>query len=102
MSLTDGLSKMSKSAPSDRSQINLLDPKDEIAHESQDMNWGTFKTLLVGALVDHLHPILVHSEEIISDPAYLDGVLAEGATKAAAIADATLDNVYRAMGFLQR
>jgi tryptophanyl-tRNA synthetase len=28
MSLTDGLSKMSKSAPSDQSRINLLDPKD--------------------------------------------------------------------------
>jgi hypothetical protein len=28
MSLTDGLSKMSKSAPSDQSRINLLDSKD--------------------------------------------------------------------------
>ncbi|GKV03462.1 hypothetical protein SLEP1_g15754 [Rubroshorea leprosula] len=28
MSLTDGFSKMSKSAPSDQSRINLLDPKD--------------------------------------------------------------------------
>ncbi|GKV03463.1 hypothetical protein SLEP1_g15755 [Rubroshorea leprosula] len=66
------------------------------------MNWGTFKTLLTDALVDHLHPIQVRYEEIISDPAYLDGVLAEGATKAAAIADATLNNVYQAMGFLRR
>lgn len=41
-------------------------------------------------------------EEIISDSAYLDRVLAEGATKAAEIADATLGNVYQAMGFLRR
>ncbi|XP_038991514.1 tryptophan--tRNA ligase, chloroplastic/mitochondrial-like isoform X2 [Hibiscus syriacus] len=145
MSLTDGLSKMSKSAPSDQSRINLLDPKDviankikrcktdsfpglefdnperpecnnllsvyqiissktkeEVAQECQDMNWGTFKILLTDALVDHLHPIQVRYEEIIADPAYLDGVLAEGATKAAAIADATLENVYQAMGFLRR
>ncbi|KAK8654825.1 hypothetical protein V6N13_107422 [Hibiscus sabdariffa] len=145
MSLTDGLSKMSKSAPSDQSRINLLDPKDviankikrcktdsfpglefdnperpecnnllsiyqiissktkeEVAQECQDMNWGTFKNLITDALVDHLHPIQVRYEEIISDPAYLDGVLAEGATKAAAIADATLENVYQAMGFLRR
>ncbi|PPD92730.1 hypothetical protein GOBAR_DD10326 [Gossypium barbadense] len=145
MSLTDGLSKMSKSAPSDQSRINLLDPKDviankikrcktdsfpgmefdnperpecnnllsiyqlisgktkeEVAQECQDMNWGRFKTLLTDALVDHLHPIQVRHEEIISDPAYLDGVLGEGATKAAAIADATLSNVYQAMGFLHR
>jgi len=30
MSLTDGTSKMSKSAPSDASRINLLDPPDVI------------------------------------------------------------------------
>lgn len=145
MSLTDGLSKMSKSAPSDLSRINLLDPKDVIANkikrcktdsfpgmefdnperpecnnllsiyqlisnktkeevtlECQDMNWGTFKILLTDALVEHLHPIQIRYEEIISDRAYLDGVLAEGATKAGAIADATLNNVYQAMGFLLR
>ncbi|KAL5786282.1 hypothetical protein ACOSQ2_008674 [Xanthoceras sorbifolium] len=145
MSLTDGLSKMSKSAPSDQSRINLLDPKDviankikrcktdsfsgmefdnperpecnnllsvyqlvsgktkeEVAKECQDMNWATFKSILTDALIDHLHPIQVRYEEIISDAAYLDRVLEEGATKAADIADATVNNVYQAMGFLRR
>ncbi|OWM63936.1 hypothetical protein CDL15_Pgr024773 [Punica granatum] len=145
MSLTDGLSKMSKSAPSDQSRINLLDSKDAIANkikrcktdsysglefdnperpecnnllsiyqlisgktkeevvqECLDMNWGIFKNLITDALIDHLHPIQVRYEEIISDPAYLDGVLAEGAARATEIADATLNNVYQAMGFLRR
>ncbi|KAH7523559.1 hypothetical protein FEM48_Zijuj06G0024900 [Ziziphus jujuba var. spinosa] len=145
MSLTDGLSKMSKSAPSDQSRINLLDPKDviankikrcktdsfpglefdnperpecnnllsiyqlisgrtkeEVSQECQDMNWGSFKSLLTDALVDHLHPIQVRYEEIISDSAYLDRILADGAVKAADIADATLNNVYQAMGFLRK
>ncbi|THG10291.1 hypothetical protein TEA_010551 [Camellia sinensis var. sinensis] len=175
MSLTDGLSKMSKSAPSDQSRINLLDPKDviankikrcktdsfpglefdnpdrpesnnllsiyqvvtgrtkqEVAQECQDMNWGTFKNLLTDALIDHLDPIqvfppkcdafmisciqlliyyvvlkhlrciLLRYEEIISDAGYLDRVLAEGARKAAGIADVTVNNVYQAMGFLRR
>ncbi|XP_072967228.1 tryptophan--tRNA ligase, chloroplastic/mitochondrial [Typha angustifolia] len=145
MSLTDGLSKMSKSAPSDQSRINLLDPKDvivnkikrcktdsfpglefdnperpecnnllsvyqlitgrtkeEVALECQDMNWGTFKSNLTDALIDHLHPIQVRYEEITSDPVYLDNILADGARKAADIADATLSNVYQAMGFLRR
>lgn len=44
----------------------------------------------------------VRYEEIISDSAYLDGILVEGATKASDIADTTLNNVYQAMGFLQR
>ncbi|KAK9983058.1 hypothetical protein SO802_032583 [Lithocarpus litseifolius] len=145
MSLTDGLSKMSKSAPSDQSRINLLDSKDviankikrcktdsfiglefdnperpesnnllsiyqlisgktkeEVAQECENMNWGTFKILLTDALIDHLQPIQVRYEEIMSDSAYLDRVLAEGAKKAADIADATLNNVYQAMGFLRR
>lgn len=145
MSLTDGLSKMSKSSPSDQSRINLLDSKDviankikrcktdssaglefdnpdrpecsnllsiyqlvsgktkeEVAKECQDMNWGSFKPLITDALIDHLHPIQVRYEEIMSDSAYLDGVLAEGAARATEIADATLNNVYQAMGFLRR
>ncbi|VAH63510.1 unnamed protein product [Triticum turgidum subsp. durum] len=145
MSLTDGLSKMSKSAPSDLSRINLLDPKDvivnkikrcktdslpglefdnperpecknllsvyqiitgktkeEVVSECQDMNWGTFKVTLTDALIDHLQPIQVRYEEIMSDPGYLDNVLLNGAGKASEIADATLNNVYQAMGFLRR
>ncbi|KAL9230800.1 hypothetical protein vseg_006104 [Gypsophila vaccaria] len=145
MSLTDGLSKMSKSAPSDLSRINLLDPKDvitnkikrcktdsfvglefdnperpecnnllsvyqlvtgktkeEVASECQDMSWGTFKPLITDALIDHLQPIQTRYDEIMSDPAYLDEVLSNGAAKATEIADATLNNVYQAMGFLRR
>ncbi|KAI5669159.1 hypothetical protein M9H77_19012 [Catharanthus roseus] len=145
MSLTDGLSKMSKSAPSDQSRINLLDPKDviankikrcktdsfsglefdnperpecnnllsvyqlvsgktkqEVAEECKDMNWGAFKPVLTDALIDHLHPIQVRYEEIMSDANYLDTVLAEGARRAAEIADSTLQNVYQAMGFLRQ
>lgn len=145
MSLTDGLSKMSKSAPSDHSRINLLDQKDviankikrcktdsfpglefdnperpecnnllsvyqlvsgktkqEVADECKDMNWGAFKPLLTDTLIDHLHPIQVRYQEIMSDANYLDTVLAEGATRAGEIAEVTLQNVYQAMGFLQR
>ncbi|CAK9158831.1 unnamed protein product [Ilex paraguariensis] len=85
-------------------RIKLLSevPDTEVAQECQDMNWGVFKPLLTDALIDHLHPIQVRYEEIISDTAYLDKVLAEGARKAADIADVTLNNVYQAMGFLQR
>lgn len=38
----------------------------------------------------------------MSDSGYLEEVLAEGARNAADIADATLHNVYQAMGFLRR
>ncbi|GER32131.1 tryptophan--tRNA ligase [Striga asiatica] len=76
--------------------------KQEVVEECRDMNWGTFKPLLTDALVDHLHPIQVRYAEIMSDPTYLDDILAEGANKATSIADVTLNNLYQAMGFLRR
>ncbi|URD91529.1 tRNA synthetases class I (W and Y) [Musa troglodytarum] len=76
--------------------------KEEVEHECRDMNWGTFKATLADALIDHLLPIQARYSEITSDPAYLDQILSEGARKAADIAETTLNNVYQAMGFLQR
>ncbi|BBN02871.1 tryptophanyl-tRNA synthetase [Marchantia polymorpha subsp. ruderalis] len=145
MSLTDGTSKMSKSAPSDQSRINLLDTRDEIvrkitrcktdsftgmefdnpdrpectnllgiyqlvsgktkeevAEEVKDMNWGQFKPLLADALVEHLTPIQKRYGEVVAEPAYLDGILKEGAERAEVIANATLENIQNAMGFLPR
>jgi len=64
------------------------------------MNWGQFKPLIADAVIAHLEPIQARYEEITADSTYLDSVLAEGALKAAAIADTTLRNVYEAMGFL--
>ncbi|XP_078429026.1 nucleotidylyl transferase superfamily protein isoform X2 [Wolffia australiana] len=48
MSLTDGLSKMSKSAPSDLSRINLLDPKDAIANKIKRCKTDSFSGLEFG------------------------------------------------------
>ncbi|XP_010429592.1 PREDICTED: tryptophan--tRNA ligase, chloroplastic/mitochondrial-like isoform X3 [Camelina sativa] len=45
MSLTDGLSKMSKSAPSDQSRINLLDSKDLIANKIKRCKTDSFAGL---------------------------------------------------------
>ncbi|KAJ0914876.1 putative tryptophan--tRNA ligase [Helianthus annuus] len=126
MSLTDGLSKAiankikrckTDSFPGlefdnpDRPECNNLlsiyqiitnKTKEEVAQECQSMNWGTFKPVLTDALIDHLQPIQARYEEIMSDTGYLDQILAEGASKAADIADVTVSNVYQAMGFLKR
>ncbi|KAK7352909.1 hypothetical protein VNO80_18340 [Phaseolus coccineus] len=48
MSLTDGLSKMSKSAPSDQSRINILDPKDLIANKIKRCKTDSFPSLEFG------------------------------------------------------
>ncbi|KAJ0914884.1 putative tryptophan--tRNA ligase [Helianthus annuus] len=98
MSLTDGLSKAiankikrckTDSFPGSRARV----PEYEL---------GNFKPVLTDALIDHLQPIQARYEEIMSDTGYLDQILAEGASKAADIADVTVSNVYQAMGFLKR
>jgi tryptophanyl-tRNA synthetase len=143
MSLTDGLSKMSKSDPNEGSRINLLDPPDQIvrkvkraktdpvlglelnnperpeaanllglyallrgksperaATECASMGWGQFKPLLTEALVEALRPVQQRYAEINASPELLDGVLATGQERAASVAQATLERVQAAMGFL--
>jgi hypothetical protein len=68
---------------------------------------NSFATLMLLVIMLSSSPIgfqllQVRYAEIMSDSAFLDRVLAEGATKAADIADATLNNVYQAMGFSRR
>jgi tryptophanyl-tRNA synthetase len=38
---------------------------------------------------------------LVDDPGYIDGVLADGAARARAVADPILRDVYRIVGFLQ-
>ena len=61
--------------------------------------WGEFKPILADALVAHLEPLQSRYREIVADPAYLDSVLAAGADEAREVADRTLLNAKRAMGF---
>lgn len=63
------------------------------------LRWGDFKPRLSDALVEHLRPLQARYGEVMDDPATLDAILAAGADAAGAEADATLDNVRRAMGF---
>jgi tryptophanyl-tRNA synthetase len=143
MSLQDGTSKMSKSAESDLTRINLLDSPDEVmnkvkraktdafeglewdnperpeaknlltiyqcvtglskeavAADVAGLRWGEFKPRLGEAVVAHLEPIQRRYAEVMEDPGALDTVLAAGAEAAAAEANATLDNVRQAMGFV--
>ncbi|PWA76880.1 tryptophan--tRNA ligase [Artemisia annua] len=131
MSLTDGLSKMSKSTPSDQSRINLLDSKDAIANKIKRCKTDSFPGLEFDNAdrpecnnLLSIYQIITNKtkeevaqevqdmswgtfkpiryEEIISDTGYLDQVLAEVASKASDIADKTVSNVYQAMGFLRR
>jgi len=73
---------------------------EQAAGDCAQMGWGQFKPLLAEAAVEALRPIQQRYSELRSDPAVLQGVLQQGRQRAAAVADATLQRVRDALGFL--
>ena len=62
------------------------------------MRYGDFKKQVAEVVVQSLEPIQQRYREITADPAYLDGVLEEGAQRVIPIADATVRLVKERMG----
>lgn len=63
------------------------------------LGYGHAKTELLGVLLDRFSEERRRFDALMADPAAVDAALAEGAQKAAAVADATLLRVRRALGF---
>jgi tryptophanyl-tRNA synthetase len=63
--------------------------------------YGDLKKAVAEATVEGLRPIQERYRELTSDGGYIDEVLAEGAARAAQIANATLDTVRERVGFLK-
>lgn len=63
--------------------------------------YGTLKTTIADAVISVLEPIRNRAEELLADPAELDRLLAEGASRANAEAEATLAAVYQKVGFVR-
>jgi len=72
------------------------------AAECAEMGWGRFKPLLAEATVEALRPIQERYADWRQDPASLGQVLDQGRERAAAVAEATLQRVRDALGFLPR
>jgi len=64
--------------------------------------FGAFKPALADLMVARLAPITERFNALRGDEAHLDSVLAQGAEKAAAIADPIVSQVYEVVGFLRR
>ncbi len=73
---------------------------DAVLHEFGGKGFGTFKPALADLMIARLVPIAERFTRLQADPAHLDSVLRDGATRARAIADPVLAEVYRAVGFL--
>ncbi|RZU21481.1 tryptophan--tRNA ligase [Streptomyces sp. BK239] len=63
-------------------------------------SYGALKKDTADAVVEVLKPLQARHKELCADPAYVEGVLREGAEKARAMARPVVDSAYRAIGLL--
>jgi tryptophanyl-tRNA synthetase len=78
-----------------------LDESPEAIEARYDgQGYGPFKGDVAEAVVALLEPIQARFAELRSDPAELRAILAQGASKARAIASATLESAYERVGFV--
>jgi tryptophanyl-tRNA synthetase len=63
-------------------------------------SYGALKKDTADAVVEVLRPVQARHRELCADPAYVDGVLRDGAEKARAMARPIVDTAYRAIGLL--
>jgi tryptophanyl-tRNA synthetase len=72
----------------------------ELETEYQGKMYGHLKVDLAEVMVEFVTPLRDRTNELMSDPAELDRLLAHGAERAREIASVTLAQVYERMGFL--
>jgi len=63
--------------------------------------FGPFKEALSALMVAKMSPIAAETRRLLADPAYLDGILREGARRAAVLADPIVAEAERLVGFLR-
>jgi tryptophanyl-tRNA synthetase len=72
-----------------------------VLREHGGKGFGSFKEALTALLVDKLTPIAAETRRLLDDRAAIDGVLRDGAERAAAIADPIVAQVEDIVGFLR-
>jgi tryptophanyl-tRNA synthetase len=75
--------------------------KEAVLAEFGGKNFSAFKSALVDLAVAKLGPIGVEMKRLQADPAYIDGVLRDGAQRARAIASRNMRAVRDILGFVQ-
>ena len=80
--------------------LNDMTPEAVIA-EYPGAGWGKFKPALADLAVEKLAPMSAEMARFMDDPAEIDRILADGSTKARAIADPILRDTYDIVGMLR-
>lgn len=74
---------------------------EEAEKEFEGKGYGDFKLAVGEAVADVIGPVQAEQKRLLSDKAYLAGVLSTGAERAYKTARRTLSKVYRKVGFYQ-
>src|ERR1700731_1494980 len=75
---------------------------DALVRQYAGRGYGDLKKDTAEAVVEFVTPIKARVDELLTDPAELEAILAAGAARADAVAAKTVDRVYDRLGFLPR
>lgn len=75
--------------------------KAEVLRRFGGQGWGVFKPALADLAVAELGPIAAETRRMLADPAYVDGFMADGAARASMLAEQTMSEVRRIVGFIR-
>jgi len=77
-------------------------PKAKVLQEFGGGQFSGFKAALVDVAVDKLGPVGAETKRLAADTAHIDQVLADGAARAAALAEETMKSVRDILGLIHR
>lgn len=80
--------------------VTTNDTIDNLVATLQGQGYGKLKSLVAEGIIEFLKPLQQRFVELRSDKAYLDSALKQGSQKATQHAKPTLDEVYKAIGFV--
>ncbi|MEQ1890475.1 MAG: tryptophan--tRNA ligase, partial [Alphaproteobacteria bacterium] len=74
---------------------------EDVLRDHAGAEFSRFKGRLTDLCVEKLGPIGAEMKRLTADPAYVEGILADGAARARAIAAPVLADVYDVVGFIR-
>jgi tryptophanyl-tRNA synthetase len=75
--------------------------KEQVIAEFGGKGWGVFKPALADLAVSVLGPMAGEMQRLIADPATIDAYMRDGAERASVLAEATMKDVRRIVGFIR-
>jgi tryptophanyl-tRNA synthetase len=75
--------------------------KEQVIAEFGGKGWGVFKPALADLAVSVLAPMAGEMQRLIADPATIDGYMRDGAERASVMAESTMKEVRRIVGFIR-